>query len=195
MRRARRRRPIYSRRQGYISEYHNAGSNWQTSACPSSYQRSMLGPYPRLDIVPELRRQRQHIGSLIAGHSSRGVVRDSVAFASICVELAHHCRINPNGVFQRRNSNCVVPGNIGVGAIPCGVQSRSCHGKGRIVRELKSSFRAQSANARVSEISIGQREQAGEFLCGRPVCLQRALCEPRFQAHLHLRSRTVSFRQ
>jgi hypothetical protein len=29
---------------------------------------------------------------------------------------------------------------------------------------LKSSFRAQSANARVSEISLGQREKAGDFL-------------------------------
>lgn len=125
----------------------------------------MFRAYPRLNIVPELRCQRQHIGSLFGGHRRRGVVRDSVAFAAKCVELAHQCRSDPNGVPQRLDRKRMVPGYIGVGAIPCGVQGRSCHGKGCVVRELKSSFRAQSANARVSEISIGQREQAGDFLC------------------------------
>lgn len=125
----------------------------------------MFGAYPRLDIVPELRRQRQHIGSLFDGHRRRGVVRNPVAFAAICVEFAHQCRIDPNRVLQRLDRNRMVPWNIGVGAIPCGVQGRSCHGKGCVVRELKSPLRAQSANARVSEISIGQREQAGDFLC------------------------------
>lgn len=125
----------------------------------------MFDAYPRLDIVPELPCQHQHIGSLIGGDSRRGVVRYSVAFTAKRVELAHQCRIGPNCMLQRLDRNRMVPGNIGVGAIPCGVQGRSCHDKGGVVCELESSFPAQFANARVSEISIGQREQAGDFLC------------------------------
>jgi len=125
----------------------------------------MFDAYPRLDIVPELRCQRQHIGSLFGGHGRRRVVGHPVAFTAKRVELAHQRRIDPNGMPQRLDGKRMMPWNIGVGAIPCGVHGRSSHGKGCVVRELKSPLRAQSANTRVSEISIGQREQAGDFLC------------------------------
>ena len=38
------------------------------------------------------------------------------------------------------------------------------HGEGHVVGELKAPFGAEGTDAGVSEASIGQREQAGDFL-------------------------------
>jgi len=129
-----------------------------------SYKRSVFGAYPRLDILPELRRQRQHFGSLLSRYGRGGVIRYPVALAAQRVELAHQRSVDTNGVSQRFDRKRMVPGSIGVGPIPGRVQRRSRHGKGRVVGKLESSFRAQPLNAGVSQISIGQREQSGDFL-------------------------------
>ena len=43
------------------------------------------------------------------------------------------------------------------------MQSRGRHGKRRAIGELKAAFGAHSRDARISETSIGEREQAGDF--------------------------------
>ncbi len=82
------------------------------------YQRRVFFAYPRFDVAPELLGQRQHVGGFLIGHRQRLVVRNPVALAAERIELAHERRVGPDGVFQRLNGFCVMPGNIRIRAIP-----------------------------------------------------------------------------
>jgi hypothetical protein len=68
------------------------------------------------------------------------------------------------GVLERMHRVRVMPGHVGIGALAASVQGCRCRGECRAVSDLEASLRAQARDARVSEIPIGEREQAGEFL-------------------------------
>jgi len=114
--------------------------------------------------VPELPGERQYLGRFGLRYRNRGVIRDAVALAPEAVEFADQGRVSPEGVLYRFDSNRVVAGRIGVRTKARGMQGRGRHGEGRVVRELKAPLDAQCADAGVSETSIGQREQAGDFV-------------------------------
>jgi len=162
--------------------------------CPlhgSVNERRVAGAQPCFHIAPELPGKRQNLGNLRLRHGGRGVIRNAVALAPEPVEFPHQRRVGPEAVFYRLDRDRVVTGRIGVGAITRGVQGRGRHGEGRVVRELEAPFGAQAADAGVSEASVGQREETGDFLSCGLVHSQRALVEPGFQAHLPLRSGTI----
>lgn len=133
-------------------------------ATGSVNERRVAGAQPRFDIAPELPGKGQDLGNLRLRHRDRGVIRDAIALAPETVEFSDQRRIGLEAVFYGSDRDRVVAGRIGVRAIARGMQGRACHGEGGVVPELKAPFGAQAADAGVSETSIGQREQAGDFL-------------------------------
>lgn len=72
--------------------------------------------------------------------------------------------VGAKGVFKGLQRDGVVAGEVGVGSVARGMQGDGGRRECGPIRAIESPFRAQGFDARVSEVSIRQRQQSGELV-------------------------------